>query len=224
MQLLEGEAARWKKAAEDKRAVGETDRAGQERAVATAREVASLKREIDALKEAVRFFREENGAVRRREVEEVEGWLRRPLVDPRVGEVVAKEEALEREAREVLGELRALVREERVLDLKTVPEDRMRWRPMAATPRWTCARQRERYEAVKAWKENLMGRVEAQQGVGEKTGRRRRRWDGGGVLEAARVRLALPVGYDVGKGMLEGQMVAIRDPESWEELEESLTT
>ena len=61
---LEAELTEWKKAANEKRAVGEIDKIGAERAVATAKEVDSLKKEITALAGAVAFFREENAMIK----------------------------------------------------------------------------------------------------------------------------------------------------------------
>jgi dynactin 1 len=159
IQALEIDVAKWRKAAEDRRAVGETDRAGQERAVATAREVGALKKEIEALKGAVGFFRRENERLRKEDVDAPQAWLKKPLKDPKVAQARELEGKMEKEAKDVLEELRRMVVEEKVLELKADTQ-RLGWRPVRETPRWIVARQRERYEAVKAWKKDLVRRVE----------------------------------------------------------------
>lgn len=160
IQALEIDVAKWRKAAEDRRAVGETDRAGQERAVATAREVGALKKEITALRGAVGFFREENGRLGREDLAATNiAWLMKPLRDPKIAEIREAEDRLQKEAKDVMAELCALALEEHVVELKDSVE-RMKWKPQRETPRWTVAKQRERYESVKAWKEDLMARVQ----------------------------------------------------------------
>ncbi|KAF8533753.1 dynein associated protein-domain-containing protein [Trichophaea hybrida] len=221
VQTLEVDVAKWRKVAEDKRAVGETDRVGQERAVATAREVESLKKEITALKGAVNFFREENASYRRDDLIAADSWLLQPLVDPREKAIVDYEAELAKESRDVMAELRSLVVEERVVDLnKLVPRDgeRMKWKPVKETPRWTCARQRERYEAVKAWKNDLLGRVESH--IKEDIQPRTRTREEAVEVVGARVKIGLPVGYVAEKGSV-GDVV-IREPDGWEELRGTL--
>lgn len=216
VQNLEVDVAKWRKAAEDKRAVGETDRAGQERAVATAREVEILKKEITALRGAVTFFREENASYKRDDLTAANSWLLQPLVDPREKAIAEYEAELAKESRDVMAELRSLVAEERVVNLnKLVPKDadRMKWKPVKETPRWTCARQRERYEAVRAWKNDLLGRVESHIGENVKPQTKT------GTM-GARVKIGLPMGYVAEKGNV-GDVV-IREPEGWEELRGSL--
>jgi dynactin 1 len=205
VQALETEVGKWRKAAEDKRAVGETDRAGQERAVATAREVESLKKEIMNLKGAVEFFREEAAAIRRRDLTAPDSWLLEPLVETPEMLVRKYEAQLAKEARDVMGELRSLVLEEKVVKITRTKKD-MRWRPVKESPKWTCARQKERYEAVKGWKEDLLGRVQAHTGGQEKK-------RGG---EVGKVKLRLPEGWTKLQG--EVDQVVVHEPESWEEL------
>jgi len=221
LQSMEAVVLKWKKAAEDKRAVGETDRAGQERAVATAREVGGLKKEITALKGAVGFFREENARIRRDDLLAADSWLLKPLVDPKRKKMAEYEAELAKEGREVIAELCNLVLEERVVDLnKLCPTDseRMKWKPARETPRWTCARQQERYEAVKAWKQDLLGRVERHLAVPKS---KRRGGDGGEVrLPSARIKMVgLPSWGFVGKELLGTEEVVIRESEGWEELQ-----
>ncbi|KAI5856069.1 dynein associated protein-domain-containing protein [Tricharina praecox] len=221
LQSLEADALKWKKAAEDKRAVGETDRAGQERAVATAREVGGLKKEIAALKGAVGFFRKENARIRRVDLVDADSWLLKPLVDPKQKKMAEYEAELAKESRDVMTELCNLVLEERVVDLnKLCPNDteRMKWKPVKETPRWTCARQRERYAAVKAWKQDLLGRVERHLEVPKA---KRRGGDAGEVrLPRASIKMVgLPPWGVMGKESLGSEEVVIRESEGWEELQ-----
>jgi len=219
LQSMEADALKWKKAAEDKRAVGETDRAGQERAVATAREVGSLKKEITALKGAVGFFREENARMRRDDLVAADSWLLKPLVDRKQKEMAEYEAGLAKESRDVMAELCNLVLEERVVDLnKLCPNDgeRMRWKPVRKTPRWTCARQRERYEAIKVWKQDLLGRVERHLEV-PKSKRKGGEPDKARLPSAKIKMVGLPRGF-LGKEQL-GTEVIIRESERWEEIQ-----
>jgi dynactin 1 len=218
MQALEIDVAKWRKAAEDRRAVGETDRAGQERAVATAREVGALKKEITSLKGAVTFFREENGRLRRSDQAAPNSWLLKPLRDPKTQEIREFETELAKEGRDVMAELCSLVLEERVVDLdKLCPHagaERMKWKPQRETPRWTVARQRERYEAVRAWKQDLLGRVE---GYVEPKRGRKEKGDGEEEVKrevAATVRVRAPRKQ---RRWAQGEVI-VQAPESWEAL------
>jgi dynactin 1 len=210
IQALEIEVAKWRKAAEDRRAVGETDRAGQERAVATAREVGALKKEIEALKGAVRFFRLENERHRKEDVDAPNAWLKKPLRDPKVEQAKEKEMKMEKEAKDVLEELRRLVTEEKVLELKTDAAQRLGWRPVRETPRWVVARQRERYEAVKAWKRDLVRRVE---GVVEPEKKKEEQPAERKVAATLRVQTRPPRKLNWAAGE-----VVVQEPENWEAL------
>ncbi|KAI5799868.1 dynein associated protein-domain-containing protein [Geopyxis carbonaria] len=224
IQTLESEVAKLKKAAEDKRAVGETDRAGQERAVATAREVTSLKREITALRGAVAHFRAENASLRYEDLLTANSWLQAPLLTP-ASDARDAEADLAKETRDVFGELRRLVAEERVVDLAALPEDRMKWRPAAQSVRWNLERQRERYEAVRGWKDDLLARMAAHRDTAygaaaarpkSQAAKREGAW-------GARVDFVKwPKKHGELGGMGPGRTVEIREPEAWDGVLETL--
>jgi len=80
----EAEREKWKKIAEDTKALGVVapgSKAGQERAVATAREMEALKTEIANLQAAVRYLREDNRRARLGDSQGLE-WLEAPLTNP----------------------------------------------------------------------------------------------------------------------------------------------
>lgn len=106
-------------------------------------------------------------------------------------------------SKDVLNELRLLVEQETVIKLPDT-SDRLAWRPRRETVRYKVERQKERFEEVRAWKEEVLGRL---QGKAIITRRER-----GKV--AAKVRFG-----DCGWG--DGE-VRVRDPETWEVVEELL--
>jgi dynactin 1 len=228
IQTLETDVAKWKKAAEDKRAVGgeATDRAGQERAVATAREVAALKKEILNFKGAVAFFREENNRLGQIDHDSVDSWLHKPLINPLAKNMADYEAELAKEGRDVLAELRNIVVQEKVVDLHSLPENRMAWKPVHKTPRWTCARQRERYEVVVGWKDDLVHRVQSHTGdeiLKKMTGGKpTMKWEG---PTTAQLQVGLPTGYFGGKlgdvGTTD-KVVIIHEPDEWEGVKTAL--
>lgn len=160
IQTLEAEVDKWKKAANDKRALGEVDRLGAEKAVATAREVDMLKKEITALTGAVNFLRDENARIIRDDLLAPDSWLLEPLLaGPDVKEVDEYEQALATEGQDVLAELMKLATESRVVDLTKGPENRKAWRPAKEMPRYQLLEQRENYESLAAWRDEVTSRA-----------------------------------------------------------------
>ncbi|PKS12204.1 hypothetical protein jhhlp_001503 [Lomentospora prolificans] len=159
LRALEAERDKWMKVAGDSRAfvegAGEANaKVGQERAVATARQMDGLRGEISNLQEAVRFLREDNKRARTTEQHKY-AWLAEPLkkpptVDQRRRAVVAAE------GRDVLGELLRMASSAKVYDLKNLPEDKLAWRRAKTTPQYHAAKQAEDYAAWKSWQEEVM--------------------------------------------------------------------
>ncbi|KAF4512291.1 hypothetical protein G6O67_001452 [Ophiocordyceps sinensis] len=158
LKSLEAERDRWKKIASDSRAYADGAdaagmKAGQERAVATAREMEALKKDIESLQSAVRYLREDNRRARVNE-QQRHDWLAEPLkrktsvAEQRKGLVVA-------EAKDVLGELVKMASSATVFDLATLPKDKLAWRPARSTPQYHAARQMEDYAAWTAWQESV---------------------------------------------------------------------
>lgn len=160
IQSLETEVDKWKKTANDKRALGEVDRIGAEKAVATAREVDELKKEITSLTGAVNFLRDENARVIKNDLLASDSWLLEPLLaKPEVKEVDEYEQALATEGQDVMAELMLLATQSKVVDLTKGPKNRKTWRPAKETPRSHYLEQREHYESLIAWKEEVTSKA-----------------------------------------------------------------
>ena len=167
---LEKDVAKWKKLANDKRTAGDIDRSGQEKAVATAREVASLKGEIESLRGAVNFLREENSRIKQIDLATTNSWLFEPIRNPSTpvlvpGEITkgVKEKIwkgeMVREGKDLLSELVHLATESKIVDLKEIPENRNAWRPLSTTPSYVYWKQREQYEALAGWRDSIVDRT-----------------------------------------------------------------
>ncbi|KAA8571552.1 hypothetical protein EYC84_001550 [Monilinia fructicola] len=181
LSTMEADREKWKKIADESKALGEVvsgSKAGQERAVATAREMDVLKTEIAGLQAAVRYLREDNRRVKLSGRENM-SWLEEPLIKPKPIEEQRKALVIA-EGQDVLGELLTLATGDnsRIYDLGAMQKDRGKWRPAKSTPGYWVAKQRERYEDWRAWKEEVVrkGRVlgerEGNAGRGVGTGRK----------------------------------------------------
>ncbi|TDZ23156.1 Dynactin, 150 kDa isoform [Colletotrichum orbiculare MAFF 240422] len=159
LKTLETDRDKWKKIAGDSKAFADGAgaagaKAGQERAVATAREMDALKSEIAGLQAAVRYLREDNRRARTTEQHGYD-WLAEPLVKPR--SVPERRRALvAAEGRDALGELVKLATSARVFDLGTLPADKLAWRPARSTPQYHAAKQREDLAAWKSWRDSVL--------------------------------------------------------------------
>jgi dynactin 1 len=207
----EAEREKWKKIAEDTKALGVVapgSKAGQERAVATAREMEALKTEIVNLQAAVRYLREDNRRARLGDSQGLE-WLEAPLTKPKPKEEQRKALVLT-EGQDVLNELLNLASTAKIYNLGTMPKNRLAWRPAKATPQYFVAKQREDYEAWSSWKESVVkkGRVLEKRDANRGTEKKAR-----GNF-AAKVQLRLP---DLeGKGIGPGGEVEIVNPDDFE--------
>ncbi|KAI1427583.1 dynactin [Xylaria sp. FL1777] len=158
-KTLEADRDKWKKIAGDSRAYGDaTDsagtKAGQERAVATAREMDALKNDIASLQAAVRYLREDNRRARMTEQPKYD-WLAEPLKKPapiaeqRKGLVVA-------EGKDVLTELLYMATSAKIYDLSALPKDKMAWKPARATPQYHAAKLAEDFAEWKSWETSVV--------------------------------------------------------------------
>lgn len=209
---IEADCEKWKKAAEEARAVGVAapgSKAGHERAVATAQEMEALKTEIASLQAAVRYLREDSRRAHLTDSESFD-WLGVPLIKPKSREEQRKALVCG-EGQDVLNELLNLTGTATMYDLSTMPANRLAWRPAKKTPQYHVARQREDYEAWSSWKEGVVGKARV---LEERDGNARvERRVRGNV--AARVQLRLP-GLE-GKGVRAGGEVEIVDADEFEE-------
>ncbi|KAH8892051.1 dynactin [Thozetella sp. PMI_491] len=161
LKALEADRDKWKKVAGDSRLVVGTgvgsepgSKAGQERAVATAREMEALAGEIAALQAAVRYLREDN---RRARLTEQPGydWLAEPLrKTPPVAE--QRRALVTAEAKDALGELVKMATSAKPYDLSLLPKDKLAWKPAKTTPQYHAAKQHEEYAAWKSWQDSIL--------------------------------------------------------------------
>lgn len=156
LKSLEADRDKWKTVASESRMQagsgdGAGSRAGKERAVATAREMESLKQDIESLQAAVRYLREDNRRARTREQHNYD-WLAEPL-GQRPGPAEQCKALVVAEGKDALGELLRMASTASVFDFRALPEDKLAWRPAKATPQYHAARQMEDYAAWRAWRD-----------------------------------------------------------------------
>ncbi|KAK2041660.1 CAP-Gly domain-containing protein [Colletotrichum somersetense] len=163
LKTLETDRDKWKKIAGDSKVFADGAgaagaKAGQERAVATAREMDALKSEIASLQAAVRYLREDNRRARTTEQHNYD-WLAEPLTRP--PSVVEQRRALVvAEGKDALSELVKFATSARVYDLTALPEDKLAWRPARSTPQYHAAKQREDLAAWTSWRDSVLKKSE----------------------------------------------------------------
>ncbi|KAF3925718.1 hypothetical protein AA313_de0206243 [Arthrobotrys entomopaga] len=193
LQNLENEVTKWKKIASEARPVDENDKAGRDRAVATAREVAALKQEIETLQGATRFLRDDARKARDSDVTLTNSWLFEPLVPTGKGlaEDQARDEDLTTEGRDLVNEFLGFTTSASVFDLSKA--NRSGHRKTSETPQYNYIKQRERYESVIAWRDSLVNRGNIHQD------RKEEKWPkkpkGKRQDDMVKVRFQLPLAY-----------------------------
>ncbi|KAF3248333.1 hypothetical protein TWF192_006328 [Orbilia oligospora] len=193
LQNIETELVKWKKIASEARPVDENDKAGRERAVATAREVLALKREVEISQGAARFHMEDARKARDSDVTLSNSWLYEPLVPTNKGlaEDHARDEDLATEGRDLLTEFLNFTTSARVYDLSNTKHGGHR--RTVETPQYNYIKQRERYESVLAWRDSLVNRGNIHQD------RKEEKWPkkpkGRRQEDMVKVRFTLPMAY-----------------------------
>jgi dynactin 1 len=208
---IEADREKWKKIAEDTKALGVPapgSTAGQERAVATAREMEALNTEISNLQAAVRYLREDSRRARLKDTQHLD-WLEAPLVNPKTKDEQRNDLVLA-EGKDVLEELLNLATTAKLYDLNTLPKNKLAWRPAKTTPQYHVAKQREDYEAWNSWKGVVVkkARILTERDSNSRAERRK------GGNHAAKVQMHLP-DLDC-KGVRPGGMVEIVNPDDFE--------
>ncbi|CCC13642.1 unnamed protein product [Sordaria macrospora k-hell] len=229
LKALESDRDKWKKIASESRVVvadgsgvGVDNKVSAERAVATAREMDALKKEIEALQAAVRYLREDSRRARLKEQGDYE-WLAEPLVKRKPLMQEQRKQLVKKEGKAVLGELVKLVSSAKVFDLGSLPEkaeDRLKWRPAKTTPGWWVAKQMEDWEALKEWEGSVRGRVRELGGGAPGSGKTDREEEARRMVRrtaAAKLQIRLP-GIE-GKGGGGGRRVQIVGSREWESLQ-----
>lgn len=162
LKTLEADRDKWKKVAGDSRAFTEAaagTKAGKEIAVATAREMETLKEEIGALQSAVRYLREDN---RRARLKEQSGydWLAEPLQKPTpVAE--QRKQLVVAEGKDVLGEMLKMATSAKVYDLGSMPKDKLVWKSAKSTPQYHAAKQTEDLAVWQGWRDSVARKGQA---------------------------------------------------------------
>ncbi|KAI0156535.1 dynein associated protein-domain-containing protein [Xylariaceae sp. FL1272] len=162
-KTLEADRDRWKKIAGDSQTYGDQAssagaKAGQERAVATAREIDALNKDIANLQAAVRYLREDNRRARMTEQSRYD-WLAEPL--KRATPLAEQRKALvAAEGKDVLSELLNMATSAKIYDLKTLPEDKLAWRPAKVTPQYHAAKQAEDFAIWKSWQDSVVQKTQ----------------------------------------------------------------
>lgn len=213
---LEADRDKWRKTAGEAQAIGTTapgSKAGQERAVATAREMDELKTEIASLQAAVRYLREDNRLARLDEPYNA-AWLSEPLIKPKSQAAIQKDLVIA-EGQDVLNELLNLAKDAKLYDLASMPKNKLAWRPAKNTPQYHVAKQREDYEAWSAWQDAVTKKAQEYKVKDDNTRLHKKKR---GKL-AARVDFRLP-GMD-SKVLGDGE-VEIIEPGDFEQMRERL--
>lgn len=159
---LEADRDRWKKMASDAKSMGTIipgSKAGQEQAVATARQMEALKSEISSLQAAVGYLREDNRRFRVSDAKNCD-WLATPLLQPK-SNAEQREELVIAEGQDVLHELLNLTTAASIYDLRTMLSNRLKWRPAKSTPQYHVAKQLAEYESWNSWREATVKKAEA---------------------------------------------------------------
>jgi len=220
LAALEADREKWKKIAEDTKALGAVapgSKAGQERAVATAREMEALRSEISSLHSAVRYLRTDNQRLRlpSSSFSEDLSFLSVPLLKPAPR---SPSSLLLAEGADVLNELLALPGSAaaKLFDLRELPADRLKWRPKNQSPQFHVARQREQFEVWRQWKEDVVRRAKGCVRLEE--GRK----GGMGIGRGTGGKRVAKVEIGMGKGGIGGGEVEIVSPGEWEGFREGL--
>ncbi|KAL6826929.1 p150/dynactin-like protein [Trichoderma sp. SZMC 28015] len=224
LKNLESERDKWKKIASDSRAYADGAdaadmKAGQERAVATAREMDALKKDIESLQAAVRYLRDDNRRARMKEQQDYE-WLSEPLKKEPSSEQQRKALVVA-EGKDVLGELLKMATSATVFDLSAAPKQKLAWRPARTTPQYHAAKQTEELEAWRTWQDSVLKKTDMLFAQDRSISIGREKQQAGTKREAAaRLRIRLP--RDAAQGKLttySGDSVQIVGSQEWDALQ-----
>ncbi|KAL7912826.1 p150/dynactin-like protein [Trichoderma velutinum] len=224
LKNLESERDKWKKIASDSRAYADGAdaadmKAGQERAVATAREMDTLKKDIESLQAAVRYLRDDNRRARMKEQQDYE-WLSEPLKKEPSSEQQRKALVVA-EGKDVLGELLKMATSATVFDLGAAPKQKLAWRPARTTPQYHAAKQTEELEAWRTWQDSVLKKTDMLFAQDRSISIGREKQQAGTKREAAaRLRIRLPRDAAQGKPTTySGDNVQIVGSQEWDALQ-----
>jgi dynactin 1 len=163
LKNLELERDKWKTVASESRMAADDNeadgtKAGKERAVATAREMDALKRDIESLQSAVRYLRADSRRARLTEQYKY-NWLAEPLKKPPTPRE-QRRALIETESQDVLGELLKMASTATTFDFASLPKDKLAWRPAKSTPQYQAATQMEDYAVWSSWRDSVAKKSE----------------------------------------------------------------
>jgi dynactin 1 len=116
--------------------------------------------QITSLQGAVRYLQTENQRLRlppSASALSANSWLHQPLLQPK-SEKRKRQEALHKEGKDVLARLLHLgtVESPHIVDLTTLPENKLAWRPAKESSRWKVESRREEWEAWRGWRRDVV--------------------------------------------------------------------
>lgn len=116
--------------------------------------------QITSLQGAVRYLQSENQRLRlppSASALSANNWLHQPLLQPK-SEKRKRQEAFHKEGKDVLARLLDLgtVESPHIVDLTTLPENKLAWRPAKQSSRWKVESRREEWEAWKGWRRDVV--------------------------------------------------------------------
>ncbi|KAH7155019.1 dynein associated protein-domain-containing protein [Dactylonectria estremocensis] len=222
LKTLESERDKWKKIASDSRAFADGAdaagaKAGQERAVATAREMDALKDDIESLQSAVRYLREDNRRARMVEQPNYD-WLAEPLKKP-ANIAEQRKTLIATEGKDVLSELLKMASSATVYDYASMPLNLLAWKPARSTSQYHAAKQAEDFAAWAGWKDSVLQKANV---LRKQTGAADRRKTAGcsNPVAAAAARLRIKMAGADGKVVPgTGREVQIVGSREWEALQ-----
>ncbi|KXJ89622.1 dynactin [Microdochium bolleyi] len=224
LKTLEADRDQWKKIAGDSKAFAAGNdgksggnKAGQERAVATAREMDALKQDIASLQAAVRYLREDNRRARLTE-QSKHDWLTEPLRKPAPA-AEQRRALVTTEGKDALGELLKMATNAKVYDLRQLPKDKLAWRPAKSTPQYHAAKQAEDYAAWKGWQEAVAHKATLVLSTQRSSRLESSARDARKRPVAARLQIRLPGLNGKGTGAQPGSEVQIVGSSEWEGLQ-----
>ena len=179
-------------------------------------DIVQLKAEISSLQATIRNLRQ---SAHQASLSSAYSYLSTPLIPK---QTLSHGEELAHEARDVFKTMLNLITrtENQVVELKSLSrEERLKWRPVRESTKWTLGKQREEWETWKEWRDEL----------GSKVGRLKREEERRKKVEYRKGEILASVGVNqlprIGRkerGLETGQEVLIVRPEEWDQVEKDL--
>ncbi|GAB7329520.1 hypothetical protein MBLNU13_g01290t2 [Cladosporium sp. NU13] len=116
--------------------------------------------QITSLQGAVRYLQNENQRLRLQpsaSALSANNWLHQPLLQPK-SEKRKRQAALHKEGKDVLARLLHLgtMESPHIVDLTTLPDNKLAWRPAKESSRWKVESRREEWEAWRGWRRDVV--------------------------------------------------------------------